>query len=190
MRFDIPIFAKERADRLAKIPLLKELAAGGDVKAQIELAWELAEGKIIDADFGEASRLFERAAASGDSYARLNAARFLYLRRVPDGLRSLRLFARDGNFKAQAWLGWHYQSQPGRINQLRAAAWFMRAAINGSMGARFAFLGQQFRLAPIYLRPILVIKALVQLCYIIFNSDSQIDFEVQESHLLTRLKRR
>ncbi|MDP8997920.1 MAG: hypothetical protein M3O03_13115 [Pseudomonadota bacterium] len=166
------------------------MAAAGDVKAQIELAWELAEGKIIDADFGEADRLFRRAAASGDQTAKINAARFLYLRRVPDGLRSLRLFARDGNFKAQIWLGWYYQSQPGRINQLRAAAWFKRAEINGSIGARFAFSGQQIRLAPIYLSPILVIKAIALFCYTIFNSDSYIHFEAEESHLLTRLKRR
>ena len=190
MQFNIPISAKERAERLAKIPLLKELATAGDVKAQIELAWELAEGKIINADFGEASRLFERAAASGDSYARLNAAHFLYLRRVPDGLRSIRVFAREGNVTAQFWLGGHYRSSARRINQLHAAAWFKRAAINGSIGASFAFSGQQIRIAPIYLKPILAIRAIVLFCNTVFNSASPIESEIQEAHLLTQLKRR
>lgn len=190
MQFDVPISAKERSDRLEQIPKLKELSANGDVAAQIKLAWELAEGKIIDADFGEADRLFRRAAASGDQTAKIDAARFLQLRRVPSGMRAIREFALKGDAKAQFWLAGHYQSRAGRINQLRAAAWFKRAAINGSIGARFSFLGQQIRLAPIYLRPILAIKAMALFCYTIFNSDSYNHFEAEESHLLTRLKRR
>ena len=190
MQFGIPIFADERAERLAQIPRLKELATAGDVKAQIDLAWELAEGRIIDADFGEATRLFERAAASGDLNARLNAARFLYLRLVPDGLRSIRLFALDGNFKAQFWLGWHYQSQPGRINHLRAAIWFKRAQQNGSLAGKFALLGQQVRIASFFMKPILTMKAVAITCKSLLFSQSDISTEEQSGHLLTRLKRR
>ena len=190
MQFDIPISAKERKDRLAKIPLLRELAADGDVKAQIELAWELAEGKIIKADFGEASRLFERAAASGDSYARLNAAQFLYLRRVPEGLRSIRVFAREGNPAAQFWLGRYYQSRWGRINHLRAAVWFRRAQQNGSIAGRFALLGLEVRLASIFMKPVLVIKTAVTFCKFASLSGSGIITEELTGHLLTRLKQR
>ena len=190
MQFKIPISAEERSDRLAQIPKLKELSADGDVAAQIKLAWELAEGEIIDADFGEADRLFRHAAASGDQIAKIDAARFLQLRRVPSGIRAIREFAIKGNTNAQFWLGGHYRSRAGRVNQLRAAAWFKRAEINGCIGARFAFSGQQIRLAPIYLSPILVIKVIVQLCSTNFNSGSKIDFELEEAHLLTQLKRR
>jgi TPR repeat protein len=190
MQIDFPLSAKERSDRLEQIPKLKELSADGDVAAQIKLAWELAEGKIIDADFGEADRLFRRAAASGDQIAKMDAARFLQLRRVPSGTRAIKEFALKGNTKAQFWLAGHYQQRAGRINRLRALAWLKRAAINGSTAAHFTFLGQQIRLAPIYLKPILVIKVIIQLCYSLFDSSSDIDFEVTENHLLTRLKQR
>ena len=190
VRIEIPVSAKEREDRLAKIPKLQELSAAGDFRAQQELAWELAEGKVIDADFGEASRLFESAAASGDENALLDLARFLQLRRVPNGLRMIREFARKGNFRAQFWLGQHYQDRRGRMNQLRAAVWFKRSQQNGSIGGRFAFLGQQVRLASIYAKPWLVVKTITIFLRYASRNGSDLEFESQLGHYLTQLKRR
>ena len=190
MRIEVPIFTKEREQRLAQIPHLQDLAVAGDFKAQLQLAWELAEGRVIDADFGEAFRMFEKAAASSDENALLDFARFLHLRRVPDGLRTIRKFALKGNFRAQFWLAQHYQSRRGRINQLRSAVWFRRSQQNGSIGAGFALLGQQVRLASILIKPFIVIKAVIVLCRTMAFTKSDKIIEEEVNHLLTRLKRR
>ena len=190
MRFDVPVFAEERRERLASLPSLRAKAARGDVAAQIDLAWELAEGEITEADFVEASRLFELASATGDENARLNRARFLQLRRVPDGIRELRFFAAKGNYKAQFWLGRYYQGMPGRQNQRRAAIWYKRSHRGGSTGGEYAFLGQLMRLAPIYLRPFILAKGLGKFMKLILSSNFNLFSEDELLALTRKLKRR
>ncbi len=177
MRIETYISKEERANRLANIPNLRKRADDGDVPAQIELAWELAEGRIIDADFVSAASYFERAAQSGDETAVLNQAVFLHLRRVPAGTRTIRAFAIRNNALAQFWLGRHYQRSWGHINQLRAAAWYKRSSTNGSIAGQFAFFGQQLRLAPLCVRPLLFAKAVVRLVFLASRAGPQIERE-------------
>lgn len=188
MRIDVPISVEERKERFASIPRLERLAELGDVKSQINLAWEYAEGQIIDADFGKAGRLFEQAAASESEEALLFNARFLQLRRVPKGMREIREFAKSGNFKAQFWMARYYQGYAGRISQLRAAVWFKRSHKNGSIGAKAGLLGQCFRLAPFYKKPILIAQVLILLFRILASQDKL--NEETSGHLFTKLKRR
>ncbi len=122
------IVAEDIADRKAKLAEWTTRAESGDVGAQIKLAWELARGGATARDLGLAARWFDHAAASGDAEARAHRARFLQLRRVPEGIRELRDLARSGNWKAQFWLGQHYQSRASRLSKLRAAIWFGRSS--------------------------------------------------------------
>jgi Sel1 repeat-containing protein len=123
--------AKDLAKRKAKLAEWKAGAASGDVHAQIMLAWEYARGGVIDRDLRLAAEWFEQAASSGQAEGRVHRARFLQLRRVPEGLRELRELrelAKNGNWKAQLWLGQHYRSRAGRLNKLRAAIWYGRSS--------------------------------------------------------------
>ena len=142
MRFELPGFAEDRAERRARLPEWMAAAAAGDVDAQLALAWEYARGEVVDLDIPTAWNWFERAASSGQEEALVNRARFLQLRRVPAGLSELRTLAISGNWKAQFWLARHYQSQAGRLNQLRAVVWFDRSFNSGNRAAKVAKLAQ------------------------------------------------
>jgi TPR repeat protein len=120
--------AADIAQRKAKLAEWVVGAESGDTNAQIKLAWEYARGGATARDFRLAAEWFDRAASSGDVEARAHRARFLQLRRVPEGIRELRDLARKGNWKAQFWLGWYYQSQANRLSKLRAAIWFDRSS--------------------------------------------------------------
>jgi TPR repeat protein len=89
MRLEFPSFAKDHAERKTKIFQWMAAASAGDVDAQLALAWEYARGDIVECDLVAASNLFDRAAESGQEEARVNRARFLQLRRVPEGFREL-----------------------------------------------------------------------------------------------------
>jgi hypothetical protein len=137
---------KSRAERITRLPALTAAAESDDVEAQVVLAWEYASGEIVYPDIATAWRWFERAAASGDENAIVQYARFLQLRRAPDGVRRLRKLAATGNWKAQFCLAQQYQGRPGRLNQLRAVIWFERSFQNGNPFGRAAKTAQLRRL--------------------------------------------
>jgi TPR repeat protein len=89
MRMEFPGFAERRA----RIPELMAAAESDNVDAQVTLAWEYARGDVVDPDIAAAWNWFERAAASGQDDALVNRARFLQLRRVPEGVCELRKLA-------------------------------------------------------------------------------------------------
>jgi TPR repeat protein len=189
LRLDIPLSAKERKERVAGIATLSAAADDGDVSSQVLLAWEYAQGIVIEADFGKAARLFDQAAASGNEDAQVNRARFLHLRSVPIGLTELRKFAQLGNLKAQFWLAVYYRSQHGILNQKRAAILYRRSRDQGFIGAGLGYIAVQTKLAPLHLKPILVTKALYQILKLVFTNrpDAEIDADYA---LLNRLKKR
>ncbi len=182
--------AENRAARRARIPEWMAAAASDDVAAQVRLAWEYARGDVIDQDVATAWRWFERAAASGEEEALVNRARFLQLRRVPEGIRELRQLAARGNWKAQFWLGHHYRRQNGRFNQLRAVVWFDRSLKSGNAAAKLAKLEQLRRVAPFKSKPIFAVKAIIEGAAMIWSMtrhEQQIDLY---EPLLYGLKRR
>jgi TPR repeat protein len=182
--------AQNRAARSAQIPQWMAAAASDDVAAQVSLAWEYARGDVIDVDVATAWHWFERAAASGQDEALVNRARFLQLRGVPEGVRELRRLAADGNWKAQFWLGQHYQWQSGRRNKLRAVVWFDRSVKSGNAPAEIARLAELTRLAPLWSKPIFALKELVTMAATIWRlTRSEQQPEVYAT-LLYRLKKR
>jgi TPR repeat protein len=190
MRLELPGFAEDRAKRRARFAERLVAASSGDVDAQLALAWEYARGDAVDADMAAAGVWFERAAASGQEEALVHRARFLQLRSVPEGVRELRRLARQRNWKAQFWLGRHYQSQTGRWSQLRAAVWFDRSSKNGNPPARLAKLGQLKKIASfpskVFFAGQCVIEA-ISMVWRISQYESQIDLY---ETLVYQLKRR
>ncbi|MEW6645446.1 MAG: hypothetical protein AB1586_33455 [Pseudomonadota bacterium] len=140
MRFELPGYAEDRARRRGSIPELMAAASSGNVEAQLALAWEYARGDVVELDITTAWSWFDRAVESGQEEALLHRARFLQLRGVPQGVRDLRKLAAGGNWKAQFWLATYYQSQTGRLNQLRAVVWYDRSFRHGNRVAKFAQL--------------------------------------------------
>lgn len=187
MRIKLPVSAKEREERLAKIPLLKDLANTDDTKSLLELAWEYAEGEVIDADFLEASRLFDQAASLGSKEAILNRARFLHLRKVPEGLRTIRSFAVKGNAGAQFWLAIYHRSNPSRLSQLRSIIWYKRAHLNGNIGALIGMTGVHFSIAPFYAKPVWAAKSVFTMLKVLMTSSKKIE---DLYPLLREIKRR
>jgi TPR repeat protein len=190
MRFELPGFAEDRAERRARLPEWMAAAAAGDVNAQLALAWEYARGDVIDLDIATAWNCFERAASSGQEEALVNRARFLQLRRVPAGLSELRALAIGGNWKAQFWLARHYQSRDGRLNQLRAVVWFDRSLKSGNLAAKLAKLAQLKKIAPLkskFLFMAMGVPAAVALIWRMTRNEQ--DLRLYEP-LMFRLKRR
>lgn len=191
MRLEFPSFAKDRAERHSKIPRWMAAASSGDIDAQLALAWEYARGEVVDCDLVSAGNLFDRAAESGQEEACVNRARFLQLRRVPRGIRDLRKFAAQGNWKAQFWLARYYQGCAGRFRQLKAVVWYDRCAKSGGgSAATLAKLGQLTRIAPWRSKLIFLSRGIVKLIAVlwrIMRHSEQID--VYEP-LMYRLKRR
>jgi TPR repeat protein len=147
MGFELSGIAKDRARRRAKVPEWTAAASAGNVDAQLALAWEYCRGEVVDPDVAAAWRWFERAVASGQDEALVSRARFLQLRGVPEGVRQLRKLAARRNWKAQFCLAQHYQSRPGRINQLRSVVWYDRSFKNGNVIANLGKLAQLTRIA-------------------------------------------
>ena len=179
MQLELPGYAEDRAKRRALIPEWITAAASGNVDAQLKLAWEYARGDVVDADMTAARDWFERAAASGQEEALVSRARFLQLRGVPEGIRELRKFAYKGNWKAQFWLARYYESRSGRLNQLRAAAWYDRSLNNGGdHAAKLAKLWQLTRIAPLKSKAIFAGKGIVEAVAVIWRMsrhESQIE---------------
>jgi TPR repeat protein len=161
MQLEFQDSAELRAKRLASIPKLTADASEGDVEAQVALAWEYARGDVVALDIAAAWHWFDRAAASGQKGALTHRARFLQLRHVPEGTRTLRKLAAEGEWQAQFWLARHLQSQPGRVNHLRAVVWFDRSFKNGCPGGNVAKLRQLTRLAPLPAKPVLLARSIV-----------------------------
>jgi TPR repeat protein len=149
----------DRATRQGNIAGWKAAAESGDIDAQIKLAWEYVRGDVLAQDIPAATHWFENAAKSGNEEARVNQARFLCLRGVPKGIRELRDLAANNNWKAQFWLGRHFQSQTGRINQLRAVVWFERSFKNGNITANISKIAQLRKIASLPLKIALTFKS-------------------------------
>ena len=187
---ELPGYAEDRAKRRARMPEWKALAELGHVDAQLALGWEFARGEVVDLDIATAWNWFERAAASGQEEALLHRARFLQLRGVPDGIRELRKLALSGNWKAQFWLARYYQTQVGRINQLRAVVWYDRSFKGGNRAAKLAKFGQLTRIAPLKSKVIFAAKGIIETAAMIWwltRQEQQIDLY---EPLLYQLKNR
>jgi hypothetical protein len=91
---------------------------------------------------------------------RRQRARFLQLRRVPQGQRDLRRLAADGNWKAQFWLAQHYESRRHRVSRLKAVVWYDRSFANGNLVAGAAKFILLTRLAPLLSKPFFAAAAL------------------------------
>jgi TPR repeat protein len=190
MRFELPGYAEDRARRRAGIPELMAAASSGNVEAQLALAWEYARGDVVDLDIISAWNWFDRAAASGQEEALLHRSRFLQLRGVPQGVRDLRKLAAEGNWKAQFWLARFYQSQHGRLNQLRSVVWYDRSFRRGNRGARFAKFAQLARISKWLSKFMFATIAFVEaVSLIIYISKRNDQIELYET-LLYRVKRK
>jgi TPR repeat protein len=189
MRFELPGYAEDRAERRDKIPQWTVAASSGDVEAQLALAWEYARGDVVEPNIATAWNWFDRAATSGQEEALLHRARFLQLRGVPQGVRDLRKLAADGNWKAQFWLATYYQSQAGRLNQLRAVVWYDRSFRHGNRAAKLAKFAQLARIANQPSKMVFAARAVVaavSLVSQIFRRKEQVDLY---EALLYRVKR-
>ncbi|MCA1511018.1 hypothetical protein [Bradyrhizobium sp. NBAIM01] len=178
MRLGLPSRADDRIKRRSKLPEWIAAASSGDVDAQLALAWEYARGDAVDPDFVTALSWFDRAASSGQERGVLHRARFLQLRGVPEGVRELRKFAAKGDWKAQFWLGTHYQSQHGRLSQLRAAVWYGRSFKSGNLGGKLAKLAQLRRIARQPFRTVFAAKVTIEAISTflqMFRQDQQIE---------------
>jgi hypothetical protein len=153
-------FTEDRAKRRSRVHDLMAAAAGGSVEAQIALAWHYVRGEFVPRSLVKANTWLERAAASGEEEAAVQRARFLQLRRVPQGSRELRGFAARGNWKAQFWLAQHYEARPHRISRLKAVVWYDRSSGNGNLVARAAKFMLLTRLAPMLSKPMFAAAAL------------------------------
>jgi TPR repeat protein len=178
------------AKRRSKILEWTAAATSGDVDAQLALAWAYARGDAVDPDFVTAWKWFDRAASSGQENGVLHRARFLQLRGVPEGVRELRKLAVKGSWNAQFWLATHYQSQDGRLNQLRAAVWYDRSNKSGFLGGKLAKLAQLRRTAQQPFKTLFAVRLTFEAISFflrIFRHEQEI-----ESHevLLYRLKKR
>lgn len=151
---------EDRAKRRSRVHDLMAAAAGGDVEAQIALAWQYVKGEFVPRSLAKAGTWLERAAASGEEEAIVERARFLQLRRVPQGSRELRSFAARGNWKAQFWLAQHYEARAHRISRLKAVVWYDRSSKNGNLLARVAKFVLLTRLAPLSSKPMFAAAAL------------------------------
>jgi len=160
MRLGLAEYAEDRATRRSRVQKLMVSAEGGDVEAQVALAWQYVRGEFLPRNLAAASTWLERAAASGEEEAAVQRARFLQLRRVPQGNRELRSFAARGNWKAQFWLGQHYEARQHRISRLKAVVWYDRSSRNGNLLARTAKFVLLARLAPLSSKPIFAAAAL------------------------------
>jgi TPR repeat protein len=117
-------------------------------------------GEFLPRNLAAAGTWLERAAASGDEEAAVQRARFLQLRRVPQGSRELRNLAARGNWKAQFWLAQHYEARAHRISRLKAVVWYDRSFRNGNLLARTAKFALLARLAPLTSKPMFAAAAL------------------------------
>lgn len=160
MRLRFPEYAEDRATRRSRVQGLIVAAAGDDVDAQIALAWQYVRGEFVPVDLGTAGHWFERAAVSGHEEAVVQRARFLQLRRVPQGQRDLRRLAALGNWKAQFWLAQHYESRRHRVSRLKAVVWYDRSFSNGNLVARVAKFILLMRMAPLLSKPVFAAMAL------------------------------
>jgi TPR repeat protein len=163
MRSGLSDIVEDRANRRARIPECIAAASSGNIDAQLTLAWEYARGDVIDQNIVTAWDWFDRAAASGQEEALAHRARFLQLRHVPEGVRALRKLAAQGNWKSQFWLAQHYQASLGRFGQLRAAVWLDRSSKSGGgSAAKLAKLAQLIKIAPPWLKPVYLSKAIIE----------------------------
>jgi TPR repeat protein len=160
MRLGLAEYAGDRAARRSRVRDLMLAADGGDVEAQIALAWQYVRGEFLPRNLATAGTWLERAAASGEEEAAVQRARFLQLRHVPQGNRELRDFAARGNWKAQFWLGQHYEARRHRISRLKAVVWYDRSSGNGNLVAGAAKFMLLARLAPLRSKPIFAAAAL------------------------------
>jgi hypothetical protein len=160
MRLGLAEYAEDRATRRSRVQDLMVAADGGNVEAQVALAWQYVRGEFLPHNLAAAGAWLERAAASGEEEAAVQRARFLQLRRVPQGNRELRIFAARGNWKAQFWLGQHYEARQHRISRLKAVIWYDRSSRNGNLLARTAKFVLLARLAPLPSKPIFAAAAL------------------------------
>ena len=184
------VFAEDRAKRRARIPQWLAAAESDNVDAQLTLAWEYARGEVVDLDIATAWHWFDRAAASNRDEALVNRARFLQLRRVPEGVRELRRLALRGNWKAQFWLAQHYQSRAGRLNQLRAVVWFDRSFKSGNRVANLAKLGQLRRIARLPSKVVFMCEGIIEVIATVWlMTRQQSELELYEP-LLYHLKKR
>lgn len=167
MRLGLPGYGEDRAKRRFKVQQLMVAAASDDVDAQLALAWQYVRGEFVPVDLATAGNWFERAASSGAEEAVVQRARFLQLRRVPQGQRELRRLAACGNWKAQFWLAQHYEARRHRISRLKAVVWYDRSFTNGNRVARAAKLILLTRLAPLSSKPMFAAAALRELAGIV-----------------------
>jgi TPR repeat protein len=178
MRLGLPGYTEDRAKRRAKVQELMVAAAADDVDAQLALAWQYIRGEFVPVDLAMAGNWFERAAASGEEEAIVQRARFLQLRRVPQGQRDLRRLAASGNWKAQFWLAQHYESRRHRVSRLKAVVWYDRSFTNGNLVARAAKFILLMRLAPLLSKPIFAMRALREMVLMIrrlYPNEQEID---------------
>jgi len=158
---------EDRATRRSRVQDLLVAAEGGNVEAQVALAWQYVRAEFLPHNLAAAGTWLERAAASGEEEAVVQRARFLQLRRVPQGNRELRDFAARGNWKAQFWLGQHYEARQHRISRLKAVVWYDRSAGNGNLLAKTAKFVLLARLAPLPSKPIFAVAALREMALVL-----------------------
>jgi TPR repeat protein len=125
------------------ITILKEQAANGDTKAQLNLCNLYRDGHGVPQDDTQAAVWCRKAADQGDAGAQFNLARF-YTRGqgVPQDYAQAAIWFRkaadQGNSKAQTILGGLYhQGQGVGQDYSEAAIWFRKAAEQGFPDAQF-----------------------------------------------------
>ncbi len=135
----LPLPAGEPAPRVSAA--LRSAAAGGDARAQYDLATALACGRGARANPAEAARWFEKAARQGhlDSKSALGWMAMTGRGIARDDARALELLteaAEAGNASAQNNLGVMYALGQGvPVDEAKAEKWFDEAAKRGALDA-------------------------------------------------------
>lgn len=124
-------------------------AEGGDVDAQVELAYSSLKANGKPSDYAEAFRWYRKAADLGNCHAQFSVG-LMYLegrgtrRDYNEAFHWFFLAARQDDPSAQANLGWLYENGLGvPQNDMEAIRWYRLAAINGDPYAQLS-LGQMY----------------------------------------------
>lgn len=132
-----PLVYRDRLPVAIGGPRLRDAALAGDGAAAYEIATRFAEGRGVPANFGDAARWYERAAAKGIAPAQFRYASLLEkgqgVRKDLSHARRLYLAAAaKGNAKAMHNLAVLYaEGIDGKPDYAAAAQWFTKAAQHG-----------------------------------------------------------
>ena len=141
--FKDAVSAYNSGDYATALQILKPLADGGDVQAQIAIGGLYADGRGVDQNYTDAKAWFQRAADQGSSRAQFNIGSLHYhgqgvVRDYAEAVVWFERAASQGYPDAQFMLATMLAEGKGTAKGDAAAVrWYQMAAGNGHSGAQF-----------------------------------------------------